>query len=108
MREPGLVSELVQLVGLAVLLVQLTPPVQLQMRDEGICQPDEGEGRFAVAVKLLPQLPLHPPFVKVPPQAVAVIVPGVVVPGKVVGLVSKVTVVAYSAAASTCSFVLSV
>lgn len=95
---------MVQLVGLALLDEHETPPVHVHWSN---CQPVEGEGRLAVAEKLLPQIPELCPFVKVLPQAE--IVPGVVAPGKVVGLVSKVTrlAVACSAAASTCSLVLS-
>jgi hypothetical protein len=54
-------------VQLAVLLevVQLTPPVHVQWSN---CQPVEGEGRFAVAMKLALQT-VDWPSVNVPPQA---------------------------------------
>jgi len=74
-----------QLVGLAK-SVHVTPPVQTQWLN---CHPDAGEGRFAVAVKLLPQLDADCVYVYVPPHAV--IVPGVIVPAKIEGVVKKAT-----------------
>jgi hypothetical protein len=82
-KEPEL--EAVQLVGLVVLLLHDTPPVQTQFEN---CQPVEGEGRLAVARKLLPQFAEDCPFVKVPPHAA--IEPGDEKPGKLVGFVLKV------------------
>jgi hypothetical protein len=69
-------------VQLAVLLevVQLTPPAQVQWSN---CQV-EGEGEFAMAVKLVVQT-VDWPSVNVPPQAA--IAPGTVAPGNVGGVV---------------------
>ena len=44
----------------------------------------DGEGKFALAVKLLPQLDTDWAYAKVPPQAV--IVPDVVAPTKLEGV----------------------
>jgi len=52
-REPELIGELVQLIVGVLLGEQEMPPVQLQLEN---CQPVEGEGRLAVAEKLLEKL----------------------------------------------------
>ena len=76
-----------QTIGLTLLDEHDTPPVQIQFEN---CQPVDGNGRFAVAEKLLPQLVEDSPFVKVPLQAL--IEPGEEAPRKLVGFVLKVTV----------------
>jgi hypothetical protein len=48
--EPEL--DAVQVVGLTLLDEHETPPVQIQFEN---CQPVDGEGKLAVAEKLLPQ-----------------------------------------------------
>ena len=82
--EPEL--ETLQLIGLALLDEQETPPVQTQFEN---CQPVEGEGRLAVAEKPLPHPVELSPLVKVPLQAL--IEPGEEAPRKLVGFVLKVT-----------------
>ena len=65
--EPEL--ETSQLTGLPLLPVgdlQEIPPAETQLKN---CQPVEGEGRFAVAEKLLPHSTELCPLKKSPPQA---------------------------------------